>query len=521
MTDSVYYNGNVLTEDVSNEAVEALAVTGGRIEAVGAWSDIEPLAGTGTERVDLGGGTLLPGFNDAYVHVWKVGQLLTRILDLRPVASLDDLTRRIRARHEELPSGVWLLGRGYNEALMAERRQPTRDDLDRAAPGRLVALTRTCGHMMVVSSPALALAGVGDAAASPAGGNVVRDEHGRPTGLLQETAMGLVKKVMPDPSVSDYAEMVAAAHEAQLSKGITSATEAGAYTELVAAYRRLEREHGLKVRSNVMAIRLSDEHVDPLPLPERFVSDFLRVDSVKIFADGGLSGATAALTRPYRHADTKGLLRVGADELFEVALEAREAGLRICTHAIGDAAIEAVLDAYERLGGPGDRIEHFGLPDASHLERAARAGVMVAPQTIFIHALGPNFRRYLTADYLSRAYPLRSMLEAGLVIALSSDAPVVPDDNPLLGIQAAVLRRDLEGEAIAPEESVTVKEALTAYTMGGALASGDEDNRGSLEAGKWADMVLLDRNLLQTRPEELHDINVVKTFVGGRLSFEA
>ena len=146
---------------------------------------------------------------------------------------------------------------------------------------------------------------------------------------------------------------------------------------------------------------------------------------------------------------------------------------------------------------------------------------MAAPQTIFIHSLGPNFRRYLTADYLTRTYPIRSMLEAGLVVALSSDAPVVPDDHPLLGIQAAVSRRDLDGELIAPEESVTVEQALYAYTMGGALASGDGDNRGSLEAGRWGDMVVLDRNPLQAPVEELHHIKVVKTFIGGRLSFEA
>lgn len=500
---------------------EALAADGERIVAVGARNDIEPLAGPETRRVDLEGRVLIPGFNDAHVHAWKVGQLLTSILDLRSVRSLDELAQRLRERHRELPREAWLIGRGYNEALMAEGRQPTRYELDAAAPGRPIAMTRACGHMMVVNSRVLELGGIDANTASPPGGAIERDERGEATGLLKETAMGLAKAVMPDPSVEDYAEMIAAANDAQLRNGITSVSEAGAYPDLVGAYRRLDRERRLAIRANVMAMRLADEQVGSLPLPERFVSDFLRVDSVKLFADGGLSGATAALMGRYRHGESRGLLRVEADELYELAVGARDAGLRVCTHAIGDAAIDCVLAAYERLGRPAQRIEHFGLPSPSHLERARRLGAMAVPQAIFIHSLGPNFRRHLTEDYLARCYPLRSMLDAGLVVALSSDAPVVADDSPLRGIQAAVTRRDREGELIAERESVRVEEALYAYTMGGALASGDGENRGSLTVGKWADLVVLDENPLTVDPEELHQIRVVQSFVAGELRFSA
>lgn len=514
MTDLIVHGGTLLTQDGNVEA-EALAVTAGRIEAVGRVQDIEPLAGPSTKRFDLDGRTLVPGFNDAHVHVWKVGQLLSAILDLRGVSSLKELERRLVERHRDLPEGAWLLGRGYNEALMAEGRQPSRHDLDRAAGSRPVALTRTCGHMMVVNSRALELAGVDRTTADPPGGAILRDAAGEPSGLLQETAMGFAKEVMPHPSVAEYAEMVVAANDRQLQKGITSVTEAGAYLDLIAAYRALDDDQRLRVRANVMAMRLVDEQVEPLPIPERYVSDTLRVDSVKLFADGGLSGATAALRSRYRHVDGTGLLRADADALFELSLEPRDADLRICTHAIGDAAIDAVLDAYERLGGTGYRIEHFGLPDARQLSRAKRLGVMAAPQTIFIHSLGPNFLRHLTEDYLERAYPIRSMLGAGLVVALSSDAPVVPDDHPLAGIEAAVTRRSLDGTVIAPDESVTVAQALYAYTMGGAIASGDGDNRGSLSQGKWADMVVLDRNPLAIPPDELSSASVRATFVAG------
>ncbi len=271
-------------------------------------------------------------------------------------------------------------------------------------------------------------------------------------------------------------------------------------------------------------MRLSEENGTTLPLPERYASEFLRIDAVKLFADGGLSGATAALKSSYRHDASRGLERLSGEQIFTLAADAQAAGLRVCTHAIGDRAIDNVLAAYERLdrlgpapSGRGHRIEHFGLPDAAQIARAARIGVMAAPQTIFLHALGANFRRYLTEPYLSRTYPIHSMLRAGIVVALGSDAPVVPDDNPLLGIQAAVTRRDGEGEAIAPGEAITVEEALYGYTMGGAIACGEDDRRGSLTQGKWADLVQLDRDPTETPPEEIASIRVVRTFVRGRI----
>ncbi len=231
MVDAVLFNGTLLTEDPKLPRAEALAVEDGRIVAVGRREDVVPLAGAGTERIDLEGGALLPGFHDAHVHVWKVGQLLGSILDLRATSSLDELKDALRRRDRELEEGTWLVGRGYNEARMKEGRQPTRANLDQAVPDRPVALTRTCGHMMVVNSRAIALARVDRNTPVPDGGAVVRDESGEPTGLFQETAMGLLKAVMPEPTPREYADMVLAANEAQLAKGITGASEAGAYTQ--------------------------------------------------------------------------------------------------------------------------------------------------------------------------------------------------------------------------------------------------------------------------------------------------
>ncbi len=524
MTDSVFYNGTLLTQDPALPRVEALAVTDGRIETVGSRGDIEALAGPGTERIDLEGRTLVPGFNDSHVHVWKVGQLLTGILDLRATGSLEELKASVRRRDRELPEGAWLLGRGYNEQFLAEGRQPTRWDLDLAAPKRPVALTRTCGHMIVGNSRALALARIDRTTADPPGGEVERDSSGEPTGLVKENAMGLLKSVIPEPTPREYAEMVLAAGRAQLSKGITSASEAGATPALLEAYRVLAREGKLVNRVHLMAMRLSEESARPLPVPDKYLSSFLRLDSVKLFADGGLSGATAALSGTYRHQPVRGFARLTEEEIFSLGLEAQQAGFRVCTHAIGDAAIDVVLSAYERLyerGGRGHRLEHFGLPDRAQIERARRLGAIAAPQTVFLHALGMNFRRYLNDDYLARTYPIRSMLRGGLTVALGSDAPVVPDDRPLLGIQAAVTRKDREGVRIAPGEAISVEDALYAYTMGGAIGSGDQANRGSLTPGKWADFAVLAGNPCEVEAEEIATVEVVRTYVAGRMVFGA
>ena len=462
--------------------------------------------------------------NDAHAHIWKIGHLLTGMLDLRRAASLDEVASGVRDFSARLPPGAWLQGRGYNEAALKEQRPPTRADLDLAEPTRPVVLTRTCGHMYAVNSAALTQAGIGSATAAPAGGVIDRDERGEPTGILRETAMGLITTVMPPPTSHDYELMIEAALRHQLSLGITSSADCGVSPILLQVYRAVDEKGGLPSRINVMPFRRIDGVPQPVPFPEQHVSDMLRVDTVKFLADGGLSGATAALSVPYRHAAGHGVLRFGHAELRELCEEAHRAGWRIATHAIGDVAIDQVLDIYESLGahprGLAHRIEHFGLPDAAQLSRAARLRLIAAPQSVFIHSLGRNFRACLPDEFLPRTYPIRAMLDAGIRVALSSDAPVVEDDNPLVGMAAAITRMDSTGHLIAPAQAITAREALYAYTMGGAIATGDETNRGSLEAGKWADIAVLSDNPLAIAVDRLPAVRVDMTFVGGRLVFE-
>ncbi len=340
---------------------------------------------------------------------------------------------------------MWLTGRGYNEADLPEHRHLTRADLDAASTEHPIALTRTCGHMIVANSRALELAGITADTPNPPGGVIVRDEHGEPTGLLQETATGLLD--IPTPDDETLARAIREANYHQLRLGITSATDPLLTPDHLRVYRQLEADGDLAVRVNGLPIRRPDGAAKiTYPLPEKYVSDTLRIDCVKFFADGGLSGATAAISEPYKITGEKGVLRFEDEELLELMWEAHHAGFRIGTHAIGDRALDQVISVYETLNArqPGlrHRIEHLGLPNLQHLRRLKAINAIAVPQTVFLPALGSAFRRYLPDDYFERCYPVRSMLDEGLTVALSSDAPVVPDDNPLLGIKAALDRLD-------------------------------------------------------------------------------
>jgi hypothetical protein len=523
VADIFLHNGHVLTQ--AHPAVaSAVVVRDGRIASVGDSADLQRGLDSRVRRIDLTGRTLVPGFNDAHAHVWKIGHLLTSMLDLRRVRSIHELVHQLQQFADSRSNQSWLQGRGFNEAVLEEKRTPTRDDLDRASPDRPVVLTRMCGHIYAVNSAALSRAGITRNTSAPVGGVIERDDRGEPNGLLHETAMGLVNRVMPPPTAVDYEAMIVAALHHQLSLGITSSADCGVNPQLLAVYRNVDARHGLPARVNVMPLRRVDGTASPVPLPDRFVSDRLRVDTVKFLADGGLSGATAALSVNYRHAPQKGVLRFEESELRELCRESAAAGWRIAAHAIGDVAIEQMLSIYQSLRahplGLAHRVEHFGLPSAEQLAMASRLGVIAVPQTIFIHSLGRNFRNYLPDQLLPRAYPVRAMLDAGVRVALSSDAPVVEDDNPLAGMAAAITRRDDEDCPIAPEQAITIDEALRAYTMGGAIATGDENNRGSIECGKWADLAVLSRDPLTTSPDELSGIRVDMTLVGGRIVYE-
>jgi predicted amidohydrolase YtcJ len=275
----IFYNGTILTQDPSMPQAEAVAVQDGKIVAVGSYSEVESLVTAATKRIDLAGRTLIPGFNDAHVHIWKVGHLLTTMLDVRGISSIAELQSSMRDFSAKLPDGKWFMGRGYNEALMQEGRHPNRHDLDAVLPDRPAYLIRTCAHIVVANSKALELAGITANSEPPPGGIIERDEHGQPNGIFHETALGLVFNHIPEPDAVEYEAMLRTATDHQLKLGITSATDPGVMPNLMAVYKAMDARGDLRNRVNVMAIRRPDGGTDTLPLPEKHVSDFLRVRS--------------------------------------------------------------------------------------------------------------------------------------------------------------------------------------------------------------------------------------------------
>lgn len=486
---------------------EAMAVRNGRITAIGRRHDVLGAAGAGARRLDLGGATVLPGFNDAHVHVWKIGQLETTLIDLRGMDSLDAVYAAVTRRAGSLPKGGWILGRGWNEAALGAT--PTRAGLDRAAPDHAVVLTRTCAHIHAASSAALGRAGVDGGTAAPAGGALDFER-----GLLYETAYGLVQSALPAPTRSAMEEWIRAGAIRLAALGITAACDAAVDPATYAAYRGLEDAGRLPIRMSLLHLLRPDAGTALFDLPPPRASGWLRCDTAKLFADGGLSGATAAVSEPYREGTgDRGILRLAAGEIEDLAARAAGAGYRVATHAIGDRAIEATLAAYERLGARGSarprpRIEHFALPTTAHLRRARRLGVHVVTQPIFLRELAASFERVLPPSLAARAYPLRALHEGGLPTSYSSDGPVVRDLSPLAGV------------GIAATAGVPVEAALGAYTRGAAAADGAEADRGTLSAGQRADAVVLDGDPFEVPAAEISAIRVRSTLIDGRLAGE-
>lgn len=521
MSETLFVGGRVRTIEEERPRASAVLVREGRIAAVGDDGEVRAAAAPGAREIDLGGRCLIPGFNDAHVHVWKIGHLATTMLDLRGATTLEVAMRAVRAFAARQPEGRAAVARGIDENRIREGRLPNRVDLDVIAPNRPVWIVRVCGHVGIANSRALELAGISADTKDPPGGTIERDARGVPTGVLRETAMALVQERIPQPGSAEYAAMIEAAHRRMLELGITTATDPGVGPELLAVYRELDERARLAVRMNVMALAVGSS--DSPALPATYVTPSLRIDTVKFFLDGALSGGSASLRGQYADG-SRGTLRLDEGAFYEPARNVHRSGLRIAAHAIGDRAIECALGVFEclRRDGPGmrHRIEHCGLVTKDQLARLERGRHPLVMQPIFLKEMAANYRRYLPPDFPLTPYPLRAALDAKCDVALSSDAPVVEDMNPLSGIAAAVVRKDKYGVITDARQSISAAEALRAATLGGAIASGDDHDRGSLRVGKLADLVVLDGDPTECPPEAIPNLRVDLTMVGGEVGFE-
>jgi predicted amidohydrolase YtcJ len=524
-------NGTILTMDPSQPQVEAFGVIGEWIVSAGSLAEVEAALPRGAGRLDLAGATCLPGFNEAHNHMLNFGFVLGQVNCRYPaVRSIEEIVARFAERAEGTPPGSWIRGRGYDDNKLTEHRHPTRWDLDRASTAHPLVLVHSSGHMLVANSLALQLAGVSRETPDPPGGHIVRDEHGDPTGLLQENAMELIERVIPAPTLEDMVEALRRCNDAYVAAGITSSQDAGLDDpQQVEAFQRAVQRGLLRLRTSIMLRHQLLPHLLGLGIKQGFGDHHLRIGPVKLFADGSLIGRTAAVSRPFLadpRPDNCGITIWSQEELDELVWQAHAAGFQVATHAIGDRAIEMVLDAYERalarLPRPDHRhrIEHGGVLRPDLIERIARLGVLVVSQPIFIAEYGDGFIRHLGLERIQLTYPFRSLLDAGIRLVFSTDCPVSAY-QPLRCIQAAVQERTASGRSYALEEAITVEEALPLYTVNGAYASFEEHCKGMLRPGMLADFVVLERDPRRVDPEELAEIRVLRTVIGGETVYEA
>jgi predicted amidohydrolase YtcJ len=533
--DVVFLNGPIVTVDERHPTAEAVAVRGDRIARVGIRDEVTDEIGPATRVVDLAGRALLPGLNDNHTHPLSYGQALGQI-DAGPAAvrRLADLQTAFRRAGSGPADGMgvrgeWLLARGYDDSRLDIGRHPTRYELDEATGGRPAYLVRTCGHLAVANSAALTRAGINRQTPDPVGGKIDRDEHGEPTGLLRETALELIRRLLPAPTVADYVSYLRLAGERFRAYGITSVGEAGiGSSDQFAAYERLARAGELPVRAfTMMLIDPTLEALERTGLRTGFGDEWLRIGPAKLLQDGSGGGRTAAITGEYRNDPGNSGIAIydqsGLDDRFA---RAHAAGFQLAAHGIGDRAIEMLLDAYERVltdapkADARPRIEHCGICTPRILDRMERLGVIAVPQPSFIYYLGDSYVANFTPEQLALSYPGRAWFDRGIVAAGSSDVPVVTC-NPFVNLRSAVTRLTQDGQFMGPDQSVTVDEAIKMFTFNGAYASFEEGIKGSIAEGKLADLVVLDRDPRTVVPDELHTLRAEMTVLGGRVVYEA
>jgi predicted amidohydrolase YtcJ len=530
LNSTIYTGGPILTSDPDQPRVEAVLVSGHLIRAAGSLEEVRTLAGTAAETVNLDGAALLPGFNDNHTHPISFGESLAQVdASPRAVRRLDEILDAFRARHAEQPGDGWLQGRGYDDTRLDIQRHPTRVELDTVTADRPMVLVRTCGHLGVANTAALNAAGIDDSTPDPQGGEIDRDTHGHATGLLRETALKLVQRVIPKPTVADMRRYLIAAGTEFNRQGITSVAEASVTrAEQLEAYHSLARDGELRMRAYTM--HLIDETLDTLRslgIQTGFGDQWVRIGPAKLFQDGSGGGRTAAMFDSYPdQPDNRGISYYDQQELNERFEAAHAAGFQLAAHAIGDRAITMILDAYAHAMGNDagsdrrPRVEHCGMCTPEILQKLKSLKAFAAPQPTFVHYLGDSYLRNFTERQLTLAYPLHAFQQEGIPFSLSSDVPVTPPDS-MVNLHAAVTRKTMDNDDMSPGQAITIESALRAYTAGGAYGSFEEDIKGTIAPGKLADMVVLSKDPTAIPSHELMDIDIRRTVLHGETVYEA
>lgn len=529
--DLIFTNGVVHTVDAVNTIAEACAVSGDRIVAVGSNAAIAAMAGPTTKRIDLAGRSLTPGFIDAHQHFVGVGGAQDAIDCKAPgMQSIGALVEAVRQKAAALPPGTWIRGRGYDQSRLAEGRHPNRHDFDPVSPNHPVIFTRTCGHIIAFNTRAAEAAGLSLSAADPAGGRYDRDHDGALIGVAYERACGPIQ-LASQPSADELRRWLLAANAADLASGCTSVHDAGGLAGPPAnlALELIESD-ALKVRlyAFVTVNALDHPHVPILNtgFRTRLGDDRFRIGAFKVMTDGSSSGPTAATREPYASdPSTSGIAYWEQEDLDELIGRAHRAGWQCTVHAVGDRAIEQTLDAMARAqrefprSGLRHRIDHCGITPPDLQQRVREQGIVPVMQPAFFWEFGDGYIRNYGRHRADVMFPAKSLIDAGVPVAGSSDSPVT-DFRPLFLIEQAITRATMDGDVCGPDERVDLATALRMHTANAAYASFDEDVKGSLAPGKLADLVVVSEDLRRVPATGLRHVPVDLTFVGGELVYE-
>ncbi|TSD40274.1 amidohydrolase [Rhodococcus sp. KBS0724] len=538
--DALFTNGKIRTLDSGRPTAQRIGIHNGRI--VGFDEELDGV--TADRTVDLAGAPVLPGFHDAHYHMSLTGARLAS-LDLRPgvVNSLDQLYRTVAARASEMPAGAWVRGSGYDQNIIGGH--PTAEALDAVAGGRPVLLEHVSGHMITVNSTAFELAGFSGPVDVPDfdGGTVVRTADGRAEGLLMEKAMAFVYELVRPVDLDDVQHNLGLAGAQALRYGLTSATEPGLGDYRMVgnspvdfhSYQQAVETGTLRTRMTLMPYCTTLHDIEgikdrswfglDLGIRTGFGDDRLRVGPVKIVSDGSFIGRSAAMHHCYHgEPNNHGVMQFDPKELRDMIVGAHESGWSVAAHAIGDAAIDHVMDAVDkaqrRTPRPNvrHRIEHFALTTDHQIARAASLGLIAVPQGTFISDFGDGMMDAVEPKLAPLIYRMKSLLNAGMILPGSTDAPV-SDGNPLVSIHDMVNRTTASGRVLGPDERLTVEEAVRAYTYGSAYAVDQENDKGTLRTGQLGDLVVLSDDLFEVQVEKIRDVTVGATVIGGEVVY--
>ncbi len=527
--DLVLLNGNIVTMNKELPRAQAVAIRENTIVKVGHNKDINPFIGEKTEVIDLEQKLVIPGLIDAHIHPFGVGRALARAaLDLRGLTK-EQILEKVAQRVKEVEKGEWITGKGWDQAFFKEKTYPTRYDLDAVAPDNPVALSPVYGHSGWYNSMALRLSNIDKNTKDPEGGRIFRDEKGEPTGILAEKAQGLIKRERRryGEEPEEREKYIKLAMEQFKKWGLTGIHDAGAGRGSLELYEELKRKGELTVRVYAMISASGDVFSEYLSQGPQ-VDNFLTARSMKVFIDGALGPQGALLFEPYADApDTSGLQMLKEEEAYSIVKRSLDRGFQVCTHAIGDKGIHIMLNLYQRAleENPVEdhrfRIEHASIIHPNDLPRFKELNVIASMQPIFLGEYGRWSKDRLGPQRAKNVLPFRQLLDAGVIIAGGTDYTSSDSGNPIENFYTAVTRKSPYGvaEEWHGQEKVTREEALRMLTLDAAYAAFEEDTKGSIEAGKLADLTVLSQDIMSIDEEEILNTVALMTILDGKIIY--